>query len=33
MYNFDFLKGEKLIEVFENAWVGQGNNEKKLQLL
>ncbi len=28
MYNFDFLKGEELIEVFENAWVGQGNNEK-----
>ncbi len=28
MYNFDFLKGEELIEVFENIWVADGDNEK-----
>ena len=28
MYNFDLLKGEKLIEIFENAWISQGDNEK-----
>lgn len=28
MYNFDFLKNEELIEIFEDVWIVQGNNEK-----
>lgn len=28
MYNFDFLKNEELIEIFEDVWIAQGNNEK-----
>lgn len=28
MFNFDFIKSEELIEVFENIWISQGKNEK-----
>ena len=28
MYNFDFLKDEELIEIYEDVWIVQGNNEK-----
>ena len=28
MYNFNFIENEKLIDVFENTLVKQGNNEK-----
>ncbi len=28
MYNFDFLKNEELIEIFEDVWIAQGKNEK-----
>ncbi len=28
MYNFDFLKNEELIEIFEDVWIVQGKNEK-----
>lgn len=28
MYNFNFIEGEKLIEVFENTWITQNENEK-----
>ena len=28
MYNFNFLANEELIEIFEDTWVGQGDNEK-----
>ncbi len=28
MYNFNFLENEELIEVFDDIWVGQGDNEK-----
>ena len=28
MYNFDFQKDEELIEVFDDIWVGQGEQEK-----
>lgn len=28
MYNFNFMKDEELIEVFDNAWVTQNNQEK-----
>jgi len=28
MYNFNFLENEKLVEIFEEVLVKQGNNEK-----
>ncbi len=28
MYNFDFLKNEELIEIFDDVWIAQGKNEK-----
>lgn len=28
MYNFDFLKNEELINVFDDVWISQGKNEK-----
>lgn len=28
MYNFNLMKGEELLEVFDNAWVTQNNQEK-----
>lgn len=28
MYDFDFQKNEELIEIFENAWIAQEENEK-----
>ena len=28
MYNFNLLKNEKLIQVFDDIWIKEGNNEK-----
>ena len=28
MYNFNFLKNEKLIQIFDDIWIKEGNNEK-----
>lgn len=28
MYNFNLIKGEEVIEIFDNIWVKQGKNEK-----
>lgn len=28
MYNFDLLKGEEVVEIFENIWIKRGKNEK-----
>ena len=28
MYNFNLMKNEELVEVFEDVWIAQGNNEK-----
>ena len=28
MYNFNFLDDEELIDVFDDTWVGQDENEK-----
>ena len=28
MYNFNFLENEKLIDIFDNTLIKQGNNEK-----
>lgn len=28
MYNFDLLDGEKVIEIFDDIWISQGNKEK-----
>ena len=28
MYSFDFLKNEELIDVFEDVWIAQEDNEK-----
>ena len=28
MYNFDFLKNEELVQIFEDVWIAQGENGK-----
>ena len=28
MYNFDFLKNEELVQIFDDVWIAQGENEK-----
>lgn len=32
MYNFDFLEGEELIEIFDEVWVSQNNKEKNTSI-
>ena len=29
MYNFDLIKNEEIIEIFDYLWISQGNKEKK----
>jgi len=28
MYDFNLINGEEVVEIFDNVWVKQGNNEK-----
>lgn len=29
MYNFNLLNSEEIIEIFDNVWIRQGDNEKQ----